>query len=124
MLRVGSSRRCRLRRHLVRPFRGRLGHSLLRSQAFPNHGFLYLFEPSIDEIVDVAIKQLMHSVILSILFDSFAAEHSARMLAMKSASDNAEELEDDLRLSFNKARQASITQEISEIAAGAEAVSA
>jgi F-type H+-transporting ATPase subunit gamma len=56
------------------------------------------------------------------MLDSIASEHSARMVAMRSASDNAKELAKDLTLSLNKARQAQITREVSEIAAGAEAL--
>jgi F-type H+-transporting ATPase subunit gamma len=56
------------------------------------------------------------------MLDSIASEHSARMVAMRNASDNAKELGRDLTLSLNKARQAQITREVSEIAAGAEAL--
>jgi F-type H+-transporting ATPase subunit gamma len=58
------------------------------------------------------------------ILESTASEHSARMVAMRAASDNAKELAADLRLSLNKARQAQITREVSEIAAGANAVAA
>ena len=84
----------------------------------------YLFEPSkefiVQEMIPKSLKVQLHKAIL----DSHAAEHGARMTAMHKATDNATELLGDLRLSYNKARQAAITNEILEIVAGAEALSA
>ena len=74
------------------------------------------------EILDSLIPQLIRIHIHHLLLESNASEHSARMVAMKNASDNAKELIGDLTLAFNKARQASITQELTEITAGREAL--
>ncbi len=82
----------------------------------------YIFEPSKLEIVQELIPKSLKMQLFKALRDSFAAEHGARMTAMHKATDNAKELRDDLKLSYNKARQASITNEILEIVGGAEAL--
>ena len=82
----------------------------------------YIFEPSKLEIVKDLIPKSLKMQLFKALRDSFAAEHGARMTAMHKATDNAKELRDDLKLSYNKARQASITNEILEIVGGAEAL--
>ncbi len=82
----------------------------------------YIFEPSKLEIVKDLIPKSLKMQIFKALRDSFASEHGARMTAMHKATDNAKELRDDLKLSYNKARQASITNEILEIVGGAEAL--
>ncbi|MBI6116187.1 ATP synthase F1 subunit gamma [Salegentibacter maritimus] len=82
----------------------------------------YIFEPSKDEIVKELIPKSLKMQLFKALRDSFASEHGARMTAMHKATDNAKELRDDLKLSYNKARQASITNEILEIVGGAEAL--
>lgn len=82
----------------------------------------YLFEPSKIEIVKELIPKSLKMQLFKALRDSFASEHGARMTAMHKATDNAKELRDDLKLSYNKARQASITNEILEIVGGAEAL--
>jgi len=82
----------------------------------------YEFEPSAEEILKVLLPQYAESLIYGALLDSKASEHSARMTAMKSATDNANELISALSLSFNRARQAAITQEITEIVGGAAAL--
>ncbi|MCH4822520.1 ATP synthase F1 subunit gamma [Gramella lutea] len=82
----------------------------------------YIFEPSKIEIVKDLIPKSLKMQLFKALRDSFAAEHGARMTAMHKATDNAKELRDDLKLSYNKARQASITNEILEIVGGAEAL--
>lgn len=82
----------------------------------------YEFEPNVEEILEVLLPQYAESIIFGALLDSKASEHSARMTAMKNASDNANDIIDTLTLSFNRARQAAITQEISEIVAGAAAL--
>lgn len=82
----------------------------------------YIFEPSKNEIVaDLIPKSLKIQLFKSIL-DSFASEHGARMTAMHKATDNAKDLQKSLKLSYNKARQAAITNEILEIVGGAEAL--
>lgn len=80
------------------------------------------FEPSIEEIVEDAVLRLIEVQLWQFLLESLASEHSMRMMAMKSATDNAGEIIDDLTLEFNTARQAAITQEIAEIVGGAEAI--
>ncbi len=82
----------------------------------------YIFEPSKQEIVEQLIPKSLKTQLYKALRDSFASEHGARMTAMHKATDNATELRDALKLSYNKARQASITNEILEIVGGAEAL--
>ena len=82
----------------------------------------YKFEPDLNEILESILPGLVDVVVYQTLAEAFASEHSARMFAMKNASDNAGGLVDDLTLQYNKARQAAITQEISEIVGGAEAL--
>lgn len=82
----------------------------------------YIYEPSKLEIVKDLIPKSLKMQIFKAMSDSLASEHGARMTAMHKATDNATELRDDLKLSYNKARQASITNEILEIVGGAEAL--
>lgn len=81
----------------------------------------YEFEPSQEDILEVLLPQYAESLIYGALLDGKASEHAARMTAMKSATDNAKELINNLTLKYNRARQAAITQEISEIVGGAAA---
>lgn len=82
----------------------------------------YEYEPSAEAILEVLLPQYAESLIYGALLDGKASEHAARMTAMKSATDNASELIDGLTLSYNRARQAAITQEITEIVGGAAAL--
>jgi F-type H+-transporting ATPase subunit gamma len=82
----------------------------------------YIFEPSKQEIVEDLIPKSLKIQLFKALLDSNAAEHGARMTAMHKATDNAKELQRSLKLSYNKARQAAITNEILEIVGGAEAL--
>ncbi|MFF3021973.1 ATP synthase F1 subunit gamma [Gottfriedia sp. NPDC057948] len=82
----------------------------------------YEFEPSDDEILEVLLPQYAESLIFGALLDSKASEHASRMTAMKSATDNAKEVISKLTLHYNRARQAAITQEITEIVGGAAAL--
>lgn len=82
----------------------------------------YVFEPSAQEIIDVLLPQYSESLIYGAFLDSKASEHAARMSAMRSATDNANELIASLSLTYNRARQAAITQEITEIVGGAAAL--
>ncbi len=82
----------------------------------------YIFEPSKKEIVETIIPKSLKLQFYSALIDSLASEHGARMTAMHKATDNADELLKNLKLSYNKARQAAITNEILEIVSGAEAL--
>lgn len=83
----------------------------------------YIFEPGKAEIVDELIPKSLKIQLYKGILDSHASEHGARMTAMHKATDNASEMVKDLKLTYNKARQASITNEILEIVAGAEALS-
>ncbi|HEX6257876.1 MAG TPA: ATP synthase F1 subunit gamma [Candidatus Saccharimonadales bacterium] len=81
------------------------------------------FEPSKTEVLEGATRRLIEAQLFQTLLDATASEHSMRMVAMKNATDNANDLVDDLTLEMNKVRQAAITQELAEISSGAEAVS-
>ncbi len=82
----------------------------------------YIYEPSKEDIVRSMVPLMLRSTFYRMLLDSLASEHGARMTAMQKATDNATELLKDLRLSYNKARQAAITNEIIEIVSGSEAL--
>ena len=82
----------------------------------------YEFEPSAEEILEVLLPQYAESLIYGAVLDSKASEHAARMTAMKNATDNANDIINTLSLSYNRARQAAITQEITEIVGGAAAL--
>lgn len=82
----------------------------------------YIFEPSEEAIMDTLLPKYLNIYIYQSILESTASEHSARMRAMKSASDNADDMVGKLTLLFNRARQASITQELSEIVAGADSI--
>lgn len=81
-------------------------------------GIEYLFEPSANEVLSALLPKYVTTTLYQSILESEASEHSARMLAMKNASDAARDMIDDLSLQFNRARQDGITQEISEISAG------
>jgi F-type H+-transporting ATPase subunit gamma len=87
-----------------------------------NNSVDYIFEPSKEEIVEELIPKSLKTQLYKGIRDSFASEHGARMTAMHKATDNATELRDQLKLTYNKARQAAITNEILEIVGGAEAL--
>lgn len=87
-----------------------------------NLSYEYTFEPSPDEVLDEMVPRLIEVQLLQALLESNASEHSTRMNAMHQATDSAKELVEELTLYYNKARQASITAEISEISAGASAL--
>jgi F-type H+-transporting ATPase subunit gamma len=82
----------------------------------------YIFEPSKEEIILTLIPKSLKTQLYKAIRDSFASEHGARMTAMHKATDNATDLRNELKLTYNKARQASITNEILEIVGGAEAL--
>ena len=82
----------------------------------------YIYEPDAKTLLDEVSVRYIEGVIYQAVLENLASEHAARMLAMKNATDNAGDLIDELKLVYNKARQASITQEISEIVGGAAAV--
>ena len=82
----------------------------------------YIFEPNRVKILDELIPKSLAIQLFKAISDSIAGEHGARMTAMHKATDNASELRDDLKLTYNKARQTAITNEILEIVGGAEAL--
>jgi F-type H+-transporting ATPase subunit gamma len=86
------------------------------------HHWDYLYEPEAKEVLTDLLTRYVESLVYQAVVENVACEQSARMVAMKAATDNAGELIDDLNLAYNKARQAAITQEISEIVSGAAAV--
>lgn len=81
----------------------------------------YIFEPSPEEVLKKLLPNLVETQVFDVILESNASEHSARMVAMQNATDNANELLEDLKLSYNYARQQKITQEMTEIAAGVTA---
>ena len=86
------------------------------------HEWDYLYEPDAETVLEHVLGRYVESVVYQGVLENLASEHAARMVAMKSASDNANKVIDTLTLVYNKARQAAITQEISEIVGGAAAV--
>ena len=87
------------------------------------HGWDYLYEPDAQRVIDELMTRYVEALIYQAVAENMASEQSARMVAMKSASDNAKKLIEELQLIYNKTRQAGITKEISEIVGGAAAVS-
>jgi F-type H+-transporting ATPase subunit gamma len=87
-----------------------------------SHHWDYLYEPDAKDVIDALMTRYIESLVYQGAVENIASEMAAQMVAMKSASDNAGDLIDELQLVYNKARQASITQEISEIVGGAAAV--
>jgi len=86
------------------------------------HDWDYLYEPGAEAVLEHVLTRYIESLVYQAVLENVASEHAARMVAMKAASDNANKLIDTLNLVYNKARQAAITQEISEIVGGAAAV--
>jgi len=82
----------------------------------------YIYEPDAEALLDTVLVRYIEADVYQAVLENLASEHAARMIAMKNATDNAGELIDELTLVYNKARQAAITQEISEIVGGAAAV--
>jgi len=89
----------------------------------PRYRLVYIFEPSMQEIAEIIIPQALRIQFYKAILDSVAAEHGARMTAMHKATDNASDLIRELKLQYNQARQAAITNEILEIVSGANAMS-
>jgi len=90
--------------------------------AAPVHRWDYIYEPDPKELIELLLRRYGESVVYQALVENVACEMAARMVAMKSATDNAGTIIDELQLIYNKARQASITQELAEIVGGAAAV--
>jgi F-type H+-transporting ATPase subunit gamma len=92
------------------------------NNAVANHDWDYIYEPDAQAVLEHVLTRYIESLVYQAVLENVASEHAARMVAMKSASDNATKLIGTLQLIYNKARQAAITQEISEIVGGAAAV--
>lgn len=93
------------------------------ADASMKHHWDYIYEPDAKDLLDGLLIRYIESLVYQAVVENGACEQAARMIAMKSATDNAGDLIDDLQLVYNKARQASITQELSEIVSGAAAIS-
>ena len=88
----------------------------------PDSSWDYLYEPDAKSVLDELLVRYVEAIVYQSVSENIASEQSARMVAMKSASDNAKKVIGDLKLTYNKARQAAITKELSEIVGGAAAV--
>lgn len=88
----------------------------------PDLGIEYIYEPGEKELLDTLLPRYVETLVYRAVLEAKSSEHGARMNAMRNATDNAEEMIDSLTLSYNRARQASITKEVSEIVGGAEAL--
>jgi F-type H+-transporting ATPase subunit gamma len=97
----------------------RLEQSASEKQA---HGWDYLYEPDAQSVIDDLMVRYAEALVFQAVAENMASEQSARMVAMKAATDNAGTLINDLKLVYNKTRQAAITKELSEIVSGAAAV--
>jgi F-type H+-transporting ATPase subunit gamma len=102
----------------IKPWAGMKNHVEQETQSKA----VYTIEPTAEEVLNILIPQLVKVVVYHALLESKASEHSARMVAMKNATDNSKELARSLTLKFNKARQAAITAEVAEITGGMEAM--
>jgi len=92
------------------------------SEKSSQYGWDYIYEPDAQSVIDDLLLRYVESLVHQAVAENMASEQSARMVAMKAASDNAKKVIDDLKLVYNKTRQAAITKEISEIVGGAAAV--
>ncbi|HEX9810540.1 MAG TPA: F0F1 ATP synthase subunit gamma, partial [Burkholderiales bacterium] len=88
----------------------------------PGHSWDYIYEPDARVVIDELLRRYVEGLVYQSLAENMASEQSARMVAMKAATDNAKNVIDELQLVYNKTRQAAITKEISEIVGGAAAV--
>ena len=85
------------------------------------HSWDYIYEPDAQSVIDELLVRYVESLVYQAVAENMASEHSARMVAMKAATDNAGNVIDELKLVYNKTRQAGITKELSEIVSGAAA---
>ena len=92
------------------------------TRGVPDGTWDYIYEPDARELLDGMLRRYIEAIIYQAVAENMASEQSARMVAMKAASDNAGKLIDELQLIYNKTRQAAITKELSEIVGGAAAV--
>jgi F-type H+-transporting ATPase subunit gamma len=95
----------------------------LQSSATDKHAWDYIYEPEPSVVIDELLKRYIEALVYQAVAENMASEHSARKVAMKAATDNAGNLIDELKLIYNKTRQAAITTELSEIVGGAAAIS-
>ena len=86
------------------------------------HSWDYIYEPDAQSVIDDLLRRYVEALVYQAVAENMASEQSARMVAMKAATDNAGNVIDELKLVYNKTRQAAITKELSEIVAGAAAV--
>jgi len=86
------------------------------------HGWDYIYEPDAQTVIDELLVRYAEALVFQAVAENMASEHAARMVAMKAATDNAGNVIAELKLVYNKTRQAAITKELSEIVAGAAAV--
>ncbi len=93
-----------------------------KTSSMPAHNWDYVYEPDAQSVIDTVIKRYIEARVYQAVAENMASEQASRMVAMKSASDNAETVIDELKLVYNKSRQAAITKELSEIVGGAAAV--
>jgi len=99
-----------------------LQSSELNQEGSGGHGWDYIYEPDAESVLNGLLKRYVEALIYQAVAENMASEQSARMVAMKAASDNAKNVIGELQLIYNKTRQAAITKELSEIVAGAAAV--
>jgi F-type H+-transporting ATPase subunit gamma len=87
------------------------------------HGWDYIYEPDAQSVIDELLVRYVEALVYQAVAENMASEHAARMVAMKAATDNAGNVIGELKLVYNKTRQAAITKELSEIVSGAAAIS-
>jgi F-type H+-transporting ATPase subunit gamma len=106
---------------LTDPFQSE-GDAVDKDAPKSNYGWDYIYEPDSKTVIDELLMRYVEGLVYQAVAENMASEQSARMVAMKAASDNAKKVIGDLELVYNKTRQAAITKEISEIVGGAAAV--
>ncbi|AEP35945.1 ATP synthase gamma chain [Taylorella asinigenitalis 14/45] len=104
------------------PFATEVGTIQAEEELKQEYSWDYIFEPNVQEVIDDLLHRYVEGVVYQSVAENMASEQSARMVAMKAASDNAKKVINELQLEYNKTRQAAITKEISEIVGGAAAV--
>lgn len=104
------------------PFATEAGTIQAEEELKQEYSWDYIFEPNVQEVIDDLLHRYVEGVVYQSVAENMASEQSARMVAMKAASDNAKKVINELQLEYNKTRQAAITKEISEIVGGAAAV--
>lgn len=107
---------------LADPFQSEEGDTASNGAASSQYGWDYIYEPDAKAVIDDLLMRYVEGLVYQAVAENMASEQSARMVAMKAASDNAKKVIEDLQLVYNKTRQAAITKEISEIVGGAAAV--